>query len=614
MKSKLKLPKRKIFIELSLEYPEYFSTSRGSPVVLEEWNNTGFLLFIDRHRITIKYRTLSDMLRALGTLISQSAIDIPKRMNVRKTPPLEFRGLMIDVSRNGVIKVDYLKKIVRILSLMGLNHLTLYTEDTYEVSGHPLIGYQRGAYSKNELKDISQYAKCFGIEMFPCIQTLGHMEQILKFDAYLNVKDTSSVLSVKAKETYKLIETLIKNASQPYESRLIHLGMDETWDLGRGECFEINKKIDPRMLYLNHLIKVNNICKKFGLRPIIWGDIVLGLSGTTSMNRQQKEMLPSNIIMNYWNYYREDHKTYEKTILQYRKMGFEPMVSSGIWNWGRLWGLYPKVEKTTVPFMEVSKKMGIKRAMMTMWGDDGQETPFASNFPGLTLYLEHCYENSVDTENVKKRVKTLCRDDWEGFVLPSEMDLYNKKYSSSSPNMAKCFLYDDPIMGLYSSHTGKDKLNPHFKNIKTLLQPVTRKASQQNKDLFKYAYALADCLSVKADLRNSAYSAYKEGNRTRLKKVLETIPTVISKVDTLWKAHKQVWLEEKKAFGMEVIDLRYGGCISRLNTMRERLSQYLKGKIASVEEFEETPRNIYGKFSNIRLSYRDISNISLTRW
>ena len=43
---------------------------------------------------------------------------------------------MIDASRNGVPHVASLEQRVSELALLGINQLTLSTEDTYEVKGH----------------------------------------------------------------------------------------------------------------------------------------------------------------------------------------------------------------------------------------------------------------------------------------------------------------------------------------------------------------------------------------------------------------------------------------------------------------------------------------------
>lgn len=55
-------------------------------------------------------------------------------------------GVMIDSSRNAVLKVSAVKKLIDSLQKMGYNTLELYTEDTFEVEGEPYFGYLRGRY------------------------------------------------------------------------------------------------------------------------------------------------------------------------------------------------------------------------------------------------------------------------------------------------------------------------------------------------------------------------------------------------------------------------------------------------------------------------------------
>ena len=42
-------------------------------------------------------------------------------------------AVMIDCSRNGVMKPEKVKEFARLIQKMGYNALMLYTEDTYEV-------------------------------------------------------------------------------------------------------------------------------------------------------------------------------------------------------------------------------------------------------------------------------------------------------------------------------------------------------------------------------------------------------------------------------------------------------------------------------------------------
>ena len=66
-------------------------------------------------------------------------------------------GVMLDCSRNAVMKVETVKAYADMLAKMGYNTMMLYTEDTYEVNNQPYFGHMRGRYSKAELKELDDY-------------------------------------------------------------------------------------------------------------------------------------------------------------------------------------------------------------------------------------------------------------------------------------------------------------------------------------------------------------------------------------------------------------------------------------------------------------------------
>lgn len=119
-------------------------------------------------------------------------------------------GIMLDMSRNAVMKPEMVKKYIDILSITGYNSLMLYTEDTYEIEGEPYFGYNRGKYTIDELKDIDRCALGKGIELIPCIQTLAHLNTIFHWPCYDNVRDCNDILLAGNDETYTaLVMTLI---------------------------------------------------------------------------------------------------------------------------------------------------------------------------------------------------------------------------------------------------------------------------------------------------------------------------------------------------------------------------------------------------------------------
>ena len=75
-------------------------------------------------------------------------------------------GVMIDCSRNAIMTVDELKKFMTVIAKMGYNQVHLYMEDTYEVDER-MFGYLRGKYTKEELKELDDFAYNLGIELVP---------------------------------------------------------------------------------------------------------------------------------------------------------------------------------------------------------------------------------------------------------------------------------------------------------------------------------------------------------------------------------------------------------------------------------------------------------------
>ncbi|GAA5981366.1 hypothetical protein JCM11641_005296 [Rhodosporidiobolus odoratus] len=118
----------------------------------------------------------------------------------------ETVGVMIDCSRNGVLRVESVKYLLRFMALSGLNMLQLYCEDTYKIPGESFFGYFRGGYTDSELREIDDYAFSLGIEVIACIQTLGHLGQMLQWPKYAHLRDTAEVLLADSEETYQFIE------------------------------------------------------------------------------------------------------------------------------------------------------------------------------------------------------------------------------------------------------------------------------------------------------------------------------------------------------------------------------------------------------------------------
>ncbi len=71
-------------------------------------------------------------------------------------------------------------------------------------------------------------------------------------------------------------------------------------------------------------------------------------------------------------------------------------------------------------------------------------------------------------------------------------------------------------------------------------------------------------------------------------------------MDDLWRCHRDMWLATYKPFGLEVLELRYGGVRTRLETLADRLAAYLAGTSDEIPELAVKLEKIYaGKLQDL---------------
>ena len=115
-------------------------------------------------------------------------------------------GIMLDCSRNAVMRPEKVKEFAALIQSMGYNMLQLYTEETYEVENEPFFGYMRGRYSMEEIRDIDAYCRSIGVELIPCIQTLAHLGHLNRWNDYSEHFDCMDILLVGDPRVYELID------------------------------------------------------------------------------------------------------------------------------------------------------------------------------------------------------------------------------------------------------------------------------------------------------------------------------------------------------------------------------------------------------------------------
>ena len=252
-------------------------------------------------------------------------------------------GLMLDCSRNAVMTISMIKKFIDIMKKMGYTSLQLYTEDTYEVEKEPMLGYLRGKFTKDELKEIDAYAKSRSVELIPCVQVLAHIKGIFRHWEYKEINDIDDILLVGDERTYRLIEHIFQTLAECFSSRRVNIGMDEAYLLGRGKFSDEHgfpKKFD---ILLSHLKKVSEIANKYGFHPMMWSDMFFrpvndgdyyGKNyGMNSVPENIRKKVPENIELVYWEYFQTESKYYDRMIERHKEFDKPFYYAGGVSCW-----------------------------------------------------------------------------------------------------------------------------------------------------------------------------------------------------------------------------------------------------------------------------------------
>ncbi len=527
--------------------------------------------------------------RALATLVGWIRDGVTDAC-IKETPCFENNGPMIDMSRNSVMTVDAVKFMMRKCALMGLNTFMLYTEDTYELDNYAYFGYMRGRYTKDEIRELDSYADTLGIELIPCIQVLGHLATHLRWPTTEVYKDTSDVLLVGAEETYKLIDAMLKFAKDAFKTNKIHIGMDETFNLGVGEYLRKNGYRERVDIYLEHLNKVAKMAHGYGLEPMMWSDMFFRMAGRgldkfrdyderVVIPDEVCKMVPDGVQMVFWEYSISNEEFYLTNLEKHERLGKNTAFAGSVKTWSTLTPAYENSKNDTVPALNACKKKGVKDIIATVWNNGGTCNLMLA-LPGLAWFADFDYKGEFDEKSAAKTFENAS-------VGSSYADFMNAG-RISSPRTEKhrvscAALYNDPLLGLVDGYYKSVDTNAFYKDLSSKLAD----SDERNREFgssFKFIKCLSRLFERKVDFGIRLKAAYDKKDNEALRMLADECTEIKELVNALHDANRDMWFETCKPFGWEVYDIRYGGIAMRFETAKKRILEYLEGKIPEIEE------------------------------
>ena len=291
----------------------------------------------------------------------------------------ETRGYMLDESRDRVPTMRTLRLIVDILARYRYTQFQLYTEHTFAYEGHESVWEEADPLTPMEIAKLQAYCEMQGIELVPNQNTFGHMERWLtnpKYNALAKfpkggamtpwgtIKKFPTTLDPKNPGSLALVEDLLGQLLPNFASKLVNIGCDETFEIA-----------DPEE-YFTFLMKVVEVAKRHGKRPMFWGDIIL-------KHPEYIARLPKDLIALDWGY--EANHPFEKEAEAFAKAGLDFYVCPGRSSWRSLAGRVENMRENLEAAERAGRTFGAKGYLLTDWGDEGHWQPLAASLPGIIL-------------------------------------------------------------------------------------------------------------------------------------------------------------------------------------------------------------------------------------
>lgn len=576
----------------------------------------------------IVYGTKPDLCRALlaaaGSAVAGSAAAGSAAAGGKGERWLSEIGYMTDCSRNAVARVDTLKKLVRQAALMGYHFIGLYLEDTLAIPEEPYFGYMRGAYTKEEIAGVVRYAELFGVEIRPYVETLAHLNQIIRYEHYQKFIDTDDILLAGDERTYAFLDHYLKAVSDAFPSRRVNLGMDEAHMVGLGKYLDAHGYQNRVEIIQKHLERVMEICRKYGLQPQMWSDMFFRLAFGGEYYVKDKPMadnvkIPEGLELVYWDYYSADEEHYDDMLRQHRKMTDKVSFAGGVWKWI---GFAPHNRYSAVigkAALSSCRRNGITSVVMTGWGDDGGEASQFSILPGLFEDARLVYEDDLP-EAAFYALTGIREEDYMKLDLSNPLPEREDRVN----NAGKFLLYNDVLLGVFDplakqltegyyadaakqpgdgyyadaakqlgdgccEDVAKQLANGYYENAAKQLEQAVRDSSGSSLCyVLKTQASLCRVLQDKANLGMVIRAAYGAGDREKLREIAEeAIPQLLEKMDRFYQDFRKQWMSENKAFGFEVQSLRIGGLRQRILEVQQRMEEYLSGELAEIDELEK---------------------------
>jgi hypothetical protein len=375
--------------------------------------------------------------QTLGQLVRTEGSSLPV-CRIRDWPDLPVRAVMLDVSRDKVPTMETLRDLIARLSSWKVNQVQLYMEHTYAYPGHDDVWRDASPFTAEEIRELDRFCLDRHVELVPNQNTLGHMERWLRHDRYRplalapdgwadwkgNTRPPTT-LDPSKQGSLRLVRELLDTLLPEFDSRRVHVGLDEPWELPR-------KRIPD---YIEWIRELRELPELTGYEMLIWGDV---LGGSPELLAE----VPTGVTVCEWGY--DAGHPFRERASAYEQAGVPFWVCPGTSSWISILGRTDNMRANCSEAMSGALSHNGRGFLNTDWGDLGHLQYLPISEPGFAYgaAVSWCHETNRDID-LAAALDTHVFDDGAGMLGRALLELgdVHQGLRSQFPNVATLVLH-----------------------------------------------------------------------------------------------------------------------------------------------------------------------------
>jgi hexosaminidase len=496
--------------------------------------------------------------------------------DINDAPDLEWRGLLLDISRGKVPKLETLKMVVDLMVALKLNLLMLYTEHVFRFRRHPLIGRGASPMEAWELRELDAYARARHVELVPTLQSLGHMHHILKIRRYRHLAESDRKWSISPalEASYDLLSDLYSEYLPNFSSSWFNANCDEPVDLGKGLSKSIAARKGRGSVYLGHLERVRALAKKFGKRTMVWGDVVI--EHPEEIPRLSRELT----LLDWW--YEADHDFDRVKVFAENNIPF--MVCSGTSSWN---ALFPRIDNALANIAghaAAGKRYGALGLINTDWGDGGHGNLFGNSLYPIAWGAQLAWsDRRIDVASFDRAFGRRVFGDPTGTVGAIFRSLgreHRTGFAHFNHSPLKSLYYDDLLEAKFTMKVRRRVLAATLRRLRRIAARFAAREQRfdgrpQAREELRFAMD-ASILAARKGLRGHRFVEWLEGRlslgASSRRSLSRELRTLAKEQSLLEKRLQKLWLARNRPSNFEITADMYRRSVRGLRGAARRLS------------------------------------------